>query len=57
MKPVTIEFDPSIDAWYVRFRAAKVARTISEDKPGPIVAVDLDANNRVIGIEIIGVGK
>jgi uncharacterized protein YuzE len=54
-KPPTIEFDPSIDAWYVRFRTARVAKTISEDKPGPVVAVDLDASNRVIGLEIIGV--
>ena len=54
-RPPTIEFDPAIDAWYVRFRTAKVARTISEDKPGPVVAVDLDASNRVIGLEIIGV--
>jgi uncharacterized protein YuzE len=53
-KPETIEFDPSIDAWYVRFRTAKLAKTISEDKPGPVVAVDMDARNRVIGIEIIG---
>ena len=28
---------------------------LSEDKPGPVVAVDLDASNRVIGLEIIGV--
>ena len=54
-KPPTIEFDPSINAWYIRFRTARVAKTISEDKPGPVVAVDLDAANRVIGLEIIGV--
>jgi hypothetical protein len=34
-RPPTIEFDPTIDAWYMRFRTAKVARTVSEDKPGP----------------------
>ena len=54
-KPPTIEFDSSIDAWYVRFRKGKVAKTISEDKPGPIAAIDLDANNQVIGLELIGV--
>jgi hypothetical protein len=55
-RPPTIEFDPSIDTWYVRFRRAKVARTISaHDKPGPMAVIDLDVNNEVIGLELIGV--
>ena len=54
-KPPTIEFDLSVGAWYIRFRNAKVAKTISEDKPGFIAALDLDANNQVIGLELLGV--
>ena len=54
-KSPTIEFDLSVRAWYIRFRNAKVAKTISEDKPGVVAAIDLDANNQVIGLELIGV--
>ena len=53
--PPTIEFDPSAMAWYVRFRNAKVAKTISPESSGPICAIDLDAKNEVIGVELIGV--
>jgi|SRR3954464_4337185 hypothetical protein len=54
-KPPTIEFDHSVAAWYIRFGNGKVAKTISEDKPGVIAAIDLDANNQVVGLELIGV--
>ena len=54
-RPPTIEFDHSVGAWYVRFRSGKVKRTISEEKPGVVAAIDLDANNQVVGIELIGV--
>jgi hypothetical protein len=53
-KPPTIEFDQGIGAWYLRFRNAKIVKTISEDKPGFIAAIDLDANNEVVGLELIG---
>ena len=51
----TIEFDHRVDAWYVRFRNTKVARTISEERPGVVAAVDLDSRNQVVGLELIGV--
>jgi len=51
----TIEFDHSVMAWYVRFRKAKVAKTISDNSPGPIHTIDLDEHNKVIGVEILGV--
>lgn len=54
-KPPRIEFDSRVNAWYVRFRNAKVARTISPERPGAVCAVDLDSNNRVVGLELIGV--
>src|ERR1035437_11075913 len=54
-KAPVIEFDQSLGDWYLRFRDTKVARTISEDKPGYVAAIDLDAHNRVVGLELIGV--
>jgi hypothetical protein len=53
-KPPTIEFDHGVGAWYVRFRQGKVAKTISEDKAGFVAAIDLDASNEVLGLELIG---
>ena len=50
-----IEFDLSVRAWYVRFKTTKVTKTISEDKGGVIAAIDLDANNHVVGVELLGV--
>lgn len=50
-----VEIDTEAGAAYVRFKRAKVVRTISREGPGPIVVVDLDANNQVIGVELIGV--
>ena len=38
----------------MRFGHAKIAKTISEDRPGFIAAIDLDANNEVVGLELIG---
>jgi uncharacterized protein YuzE len=48
------EFDPGVGAWYIRFRNAKVAKTISEEKPGMVMAMDLDAHGELIGIELLG---
>jgi hypothetical protein len=53
-KPPVIEFDHSVGAWYLRFRNAKIVKTISEDRPGFIAAIDLDKNNEVVGVELIG---
>jgi len=53
--PPVVEFDGSIRAWYVRFSKRKVARTLSEDKPGVVVTIDLDDRNEVVGVELIGV--
>jgi uncharacterized protein YuzE len=52
----TVEIDTSVSAVYIRFRKkAKVAKTVASDNPGPIVTVDFDANDEVIGVELIGV--
>jgi hypothetical protein len=53
-RPLDIEFDQSIGAWYVRFRKARIAKTISEEKRGFIAAIDLDEDNEVVGLELIG---
>jgi len=50
-----IEFDPEVSAWYIRFSKAKVVRTLSEDAPGPVVTIDLDARGKVVGVELIGI--
>jgi len=53
--PPRIEFDLSVMGWYVRFKSAKVAKTISEDVPGHVYAIDLDAQGELIGFELLGV--
>src|ERR1700719_3389036 len=53
--PPTIEFDASVLAWYVRFTNAAVAKTVSEDAPGYVYAIDFDAQDGVVGIELLGV--
>lgn len=50
-----VEIDSAARAVYIRFKKAKVAKTISPETSGPIVAVDLDRNENVIGVELIGV--
>ena len=51
----TVEIDTAARAAYVRFSNEKVAKTISDDRPGVVVAIDLDAKGKVVGIELIGV--
>jgi uncharacterized protein YuzE len=53
--PRVIEIDPCCHSVYLRFKRAKVHRTISEPKPGAIMAIDLDAKGKVVGIELIGI--
>jgi uncharacterized protein YuzE len=54
--PPIVEIDSSTRAAYIRFRKAKVAKTVSPDTAtGPIVTIDLDRNENVIGVELIGV--
>ena len=53
--PPVVEFDQSVAAWYVRFSNGKVHRTIHQEKQGAIVNIDVDSQNRVIGIELLGI--
>src|SRR5687768_17603635 len=50
-----VEVDSAAKAVYIRFKRGKVARTISPETSGAVVAVDLDRNGNVIGVEIIGI--
>jgi uncharacterized protein YuzE len=53
-RPV-VEIDSQAHAAYVRFKNTKVARTQSIEKAGAPVNIDFDAQNEVVGIELIGV--
>jgi hypothetical protein len=55
--PTVIEIDPSCRSVYVRFRTTKVHRTVSDSKPGAVMAIDLDARGQVVGIELLGVAN
>jgi len=54
--PKTLEFDPTCRAVYIRFKSARINKTVSEKHVKDcIVTIDLDSNNAVIGVELIGV--
>jgi|ERR1041384_4367402 uncharacterized protein YuzE len=53
--PPSIEFDHNVRAWYIRFKKAKVAKTVHKDRSNIVLAVDLDSNNEVVGVELLGV--
>lgn len=56
-RSATVEIDTEAAAAYVRFRRAKVARTVRHSSKWPIVTIDLDARGEVIGVEFIGVKR
>ena len=56
-QPLTVEVDTEAQAFYVRFKRAKVARTVPRETRGMHLAIDLDANDEVIGIESVGCGQ
>lgn len=43
-----------LDPVYIRFKKAKVDRTVRQVRRGMICAVDLDAMGAVVGVELIG---
>src|SRR5689334_4093872 len=55
--PPTVEIDTEATSAYVRFRRAKIARTLRLSTKWPIVTMDLDAHGDVVGIEFVGVKK
>jgi uncharacterized protein YuzE len=55
--PPTIEVDSSVKAVYIRFKKAPVAKTIPQPGEHCRIAIDLDSNGDVIGIEAIGISQ
>ena len=53
--PQTVEIDPSCSSVYIRFKRAKVNKTLNRQSGKTIVAIDLDSNGEVIGVELVGV--
>ena len=51
----TIEVDTQVNAVYVRFKRAAVARTVARPSSMMHLAVDLDSRGEVIGIEAVGI--
>ena len=56
-RPPVVEIDSGAQAVYVRFKQARVARTIDRGSASIHIAIDLDSNNEVIGIEMIGMSQ
>lgn len=56
-RPPVVEIDSAAQAVYVRFKNAKVARTLDTGATSMHIAIDLDANNEVIGVEAIGLNQ
>ena len=52
---VTVEIDNSCHAVYIRFKTAKVHKTLSDDRDGAVLAIDVDAKGEIIGIELVGI--
>ena len=53
-EPPVVEIDTEATAAYIRLRDAKVARTEPYESDKGLVMLDFDANNNVIGIEVVG---
>jgi len=51
---VKVRFDPEADALYVRLLDAEIVES-EEVKPG--VVLDFDSNNRLVGFEMLDVGR
>ena len=53
--PQAVEIDPSCHSAYIRFSNLKVKKTVSEKRGQTIIAIDLDGNDHIVGIELVGV--
>ena len=50
MKPMRVEFDPEVQAWYLTLSDAAVGETVHLSDE---VAVDVDAAGAVVGVEFL----
>jgi uncharacterized protein YuzE len=55
LRAPSVEIDTQAAAVYVRFKKAKVAKTVSHGGDLMQIAIDLDSNGEVVGIEAVGV--
>jgi uncharacterized protein YuzE len=53
-KPPVVEIDTEATAAYIRLRQAKIARTEPYDSKKGLVMLDFDADENVVGIEVVG---
>ena len=53
-KPPVVEIDTEATAAYIRLRDGKVARTEPYESKKGLVMLDFDADENVIGIEVVG---
>ena len=53
-KAPTVEIDTEADAVYVRFKRTKICRTLNRPARSMHIAIDLDAKDEVVGLEVIG---
>jgi uncharacterized protein YuzE len=53
----TVQIDTEAGSAYVRFKRAKIARTLRHGSRWPIVTIDLDAHGQLVGLEFVGVKK
>jgi len=55
--PPTVEIDTEARAAYIRFKRAKIAKTLRHGSKWPIVTIDLNARGEVVGVEFVGVRR
>jgi uncharacterized protein YuzE len=51
----TVEIDNASHSVYIRFKRAKVQKTLSDNRRHAVLTIDLDAKGEVIGIELVGI--
>jgi uncharacterized protein YuzE len=56
-RPPTVEIDTEAGSAYVRFKKAKIARTLRHATKWPITTIDLDARGEIVGVEFVGVKR
>ncbi|HXP60099.1 MAG TPA: DUF2283 domain-containing protein [Dongiaceae bacterium] len=56
-QPPVVEIDPEAGAVYVRFKRGRIARTVARPARSMHLAVDLDSQGEVIGIEAVGIDE
>ena len=57
-KPPVVKIDTAIESAYVRFSSNRVVKTFAPDEDeGHVITIDLDENDQVVGVELLGVSE